>query len=127
MHGLGTAGNTVTCPECGLSQRLDSEGHVAFARPQIIVITIVIWLVGGVTALEIDDSGSGTGIAKLVLLVALCAAAPSLLASVELARFINVPASLTSGERLVRAMWWWFMGSVLSAGIGALLLGGVPA
>jgi hypothetical protein len=122
LEGLGIEGDAVRCSECGLDQRLDRKEFVVFSRLDIIATTAVVWFLGGFVALMVFERGAQRFV-HLAFLLSICAAAPSLLITLLLAKRINRPAGLTMPGRIACAIWWWFLGSLISLVVAAALLG----
>lgn len=104
-----------------MDQRLDREDVTTFSRLEIIAVTVVVWLMGGFVALWAFARGPRET-DHLVLLLAVCVIAPSLLIALLCARRINRPVGLTPRGRVACAIWWWFLGSLVSFGAAVPLL-----
>lgn len=117
LDGLANSTGCTKCPECGLEQCLNRARFTEFSRLDILTITIVAWLAGGCIVMTCAQLWPGS-----IWFTAAGVVLPSFSIAVTCARFINVPAGLSGGQKLARAVWWWFLGSVIATAIAAIFL-----
>lgn len=122
LKGLGAEGGEVRCPECGFEQRLAPEAFSVYSRFDIIASTVLVWIVGGVVAF---GAMIASGLEGALIAFIACVIAPSLIFALLLAPKINRPIGLTRGGKIACAIWWWFLGTLISFILALLLL--VPA
>lgn len=109
------------CPECGFEQRLNPDAFSVYSRFDIIASTVLVWIIGGTAAggaiYWMVRSPEGALIAFIA-----CVIVPSLIFALLLAPKINRPIGLTRGGKIACAIWWWFLGSLISFILALLLL-----
>lgn len=85
---------------------------------------MLVWIIGGAVAFATIFWMVRSPEGALIALIA-CVVAPSLIFALLLAPKINRPIGLTRVGKIACAIWWWFLGTLISLIFALLLL--VPA